>query len=597
MATGMPAWVSKTLNFLAHPAAPSISSTIDTSQQAGRPTSSPKIVSSRSRRKVGMRKPKTIKPRSPARSARLADDNPAPQVNCPSQEIILHDLYENKSTQTQDLPTDGAYSHAQTNRSHDAQTRRSTRSDDVPVIWNGGSLRSKDADDEYLEQTYLASENYSTLDAPSDLGGVPLDTSSVKDVDEPMDLDSRPAQDRSINDRKQATTGPEDPRVLEGPPFTNGDAQVILANDGSKDCLALLLTHEMVTKINQIATRSRRLEFITAKSKAVKQESISAENLVEYKTDALQDTDNQAEIARIKEDIEQAQERQGEAAKRLNALEDEIETLTANLAYSREQCQEILEDSLGKMDLLDIHEPEFASEVRPYAEIHDSKEQSGNHHQQTSAEPYDWVEETNRWEHDDIEVARHDFEEKRNALAELDDMFEHRQYALAEEKAEYRRCVEEGICHITQTDFDLMDLQDFGKLTGKFKKAQEDFEESFRRAKEVGALDERDAHYQESVFSEWSGGYPMSLEDAMIGSAPLKRISFWQDTVEPENIRLFGEMTGTEPWGAPDTEPEALEMDDCDIKSAAISDSWSCVDRSRNRRRIDRWREITGRDR
>lgn len=595
----MPAWVSKTLNFLApHPVMPTIEPTPSATQKISRLTSKSKSLASKSKRKGGTRKlRRTIKPRSPTHSAHITDDASKPQDKYSSQISSSPDLYSNKATQTQCLSADGVLDHVRTEDSQPPQTRHFLNRHHIPAVCNGETPSAENSEDVAIEQRRSPSEKHFTLTADSDLGGVRLDTVYDRDVDERMDFDSQAIQNRTPDDRKQETSTSEGLEALEGPPFTNGECRIVLANDGFKDCLALLLTSEMVAKINQIATRSRRLEFITARSITLKQEIRSAENLVEYKTDALQDTDDQAEIARIKEDIEKAQKSHGEAAKRLEILEDEIETLTTNLGFSKEQSQEVLEDVLAKMDLLNIPEPEFAGETRPKAEMDDSEEQTVYRSQQPSVEPCDWVEEANRWEYDEIDAVRLDFEEKRNALAELDDMFEHRQDALAEERAEYHRCVEEGTCHITQTDFDLMDLQDFGKLTGRLKKAQEDFEYSFERVKKVGALDEQDAHYQESVFSDWSGGYPMSLEDAMVDSAPSKRISLWQETLAPSNLGPLGGRTGIEPWGAPNTEPEKLEMEDCDIKSAAISDSWSCVDRSRNRRRIDRWREIAGRDR
>ncbi|KAL9583103.1 MAG: hypothetical protein Q9212_002897 [Teloschistes hypoglaucus] len=577
---------------------PAIEPTPNATQKTSRLTSNSKSLASKSKRKSGTRRlRKTIKPRSPTRSAQLTDGDFKAQDKKSSQISSPPDLYSNKATQTQCLSADGIHDHIRTEDSQPPQTRHLTDSHHIPAVWNERSPSTDHPEDMAIEQRRSPSEKHFTLTADSDLGGVRLDPVYDRNVDERMDFESQAIQSRTSDDGEQETSTPEGLEALEGPPFTDGESRIVLANDGFKGCLALLLTSEMVAKINQIATRSRRLEYITAKSITLKQEIRSAENLVEYKTDALQDTDDQVEIARIKEDIEKAQKSHGEAAKRLEVFEDEIDTLTTNLGFSREQSQEVLEDVLAKMDLLNIPEPEFAGETRPKADVDESEEQTVYRGQQPSVEPCDWVEEANRREYDEIDAARLDFEEKRNALAELDDMFEHRQDALAEERAEYHRCVEEGICHITQTDFDLMDLQDFGKLTGRLKKAQEDFEYSFERVKKVGALDERDAHYQESVFSEWSGGYPMSLEDAMVDSAPSKRISLWQETLAPSNLGPLGGRTGIEPWGAPNTEPEKLEMEDCDIKSAAISDSWSCVDRSRNRRRIDRWREIAGRDR
>lgn len=410
---------------------------------------------------------------------------------------------------------------------------------------------------------------------------------------EAMEVDSQSMHDPRVfcEAQDQVVT---DNNILNGPPYTEGAAQIVRASDGSKDCLALLLTSEMVTKISQIATRSRRLEFIRNDLRKMKREVESGKNMIDYKTDAIQDTNDQATIAQINKEIDDTRKRLAAAVKCVEAIEDEIMTLTDNLAFSREQCQEMFEDVLSREDLLEVADAETAQEVGPtislgsnYSEEHSLSREGP----QTVQDPS--VDETISIQLEDVvrRTAKEDFEEKRNIFYTLDEAFEHRQENLAEEKAEYLRRVEEGTCDLSQTDFDLLALEDFQRLTANLRHAEEEFEEAFKRAKQLGVLDEHDAYYQQSVFSEWSGGYPMSMEHAMVDCAPTKRIDYWQTRVDDS------QGTGLEPWGDPDLEPENRALEDCEIKSVAISDSWSCVDWTRNRRRIDRWREIAGRDR
>ncbi|KAL8951525.1 MAG: hypothetical protein Q9222_002496 [Ikaeria aurantiellina] len=390
----------------------------------------------------------------------------------------------------------------------------------------------------------------------------------------------------------------EDVKMHDDPPYTTGDAQVVMTNDGSRDCPALLLTSEMVAKISQVATRARRLEFINRRLKEVKRDLTSSQNMVEYKQDALQDTNDQAEIARIHEDIDSNQQLVAKARKSMDDLEEEIVTLTANLGYSRDQSQEMLEGPLESAGLLDIPDPETGGEKVPSFESGYSDEPDVNQPVADMFELYGGHEDFTEADSDETgrKAARNDLEAKREALMLVDEAFEHRQEHLAEDKAEYRRRVKEGTCSLTETEFDLLGLEDFRNMTADLRNAQEAFEESFKHAKQLGALEEGDAHYQESVFSDYNGGYPLSMEDAMMGSAPSAHIFAWQDSMEQRQDGCWSGGTELEPWADPDLDPEPLEMEDCDVKSAAISDSWSCVDHSRNRRRIDRWREIAGRE-
>lgn len=542
------------------------------------------------------RKNKSRYSRSQAHISRV----PMNVSNSQTQEIAQPDgragTYENRSTQTDEAIFVHASSLKSVEDPPDPIARKFRQGEDTPSLWYDEPVQTSHSTKSVHEYGSTLEESLEPL-ADSNDGGVPRPLQNNRAADEHMGFEVANADDRR-HIGQELETAVQDVE-MSGPPYTEGEAQVVLANDGRHNCLALLLTSDMVAKINQIATRSRRLDFITCRLKQAKREIALEENTIDYKTDALQDTDDQAEIARIHEEIDKIQKRIGEATKCIITLEEEIDTLTINLAYSREQSQETFEDVLGRMDLLDVPEPEFAKEVDPAGEPDYGAEPALVEEEVDTTEPKDGDEApiSERLDEVNRRAAKDDFEYRRNVLITMDEAFEHRQENLAEEKAEYRRRVREGTCHITQTEFDLLALEDFRKMTADLRDAQEAFEESFKRAKQLGVLDERDAHYQESVFSEWSGGYPLSLESAMRGSAPTKNITRWQESMEESGNRTLWGGTGLEPWGNPDLEPEAQKLEDCDIKSVAISDSWSCVDWSRNRRRIDQWRKIAGRER
>ncbi|KAL8870800.1 MAG: hypothetical protein Q9174_003235 [Haloplaca sp. 1 TL-2023] len=378
----------------------------------------------------------------------------------------------------------------------------------------------------------------------------------------------------------------------EDPPYTDGEAQIALASDGVKKCIALLPTADMIAKINQIATRSRRLAYVTKGSKKLRKEITYAENLIEYKKEAIQDTISQVEVAQLNQEIDDMRQRMEEDMQSLSPLEAEIKTLTTNFEYSKAQLQEMLEDVLLRANLLEIPEPEAAEEVIPSARRLPGLTKSDD---PKTESPYE--EHASPTELDEKEMARNDFEDKREELMRMNEAFENRHAEDAEEKAEYLRCVKQGICSTTQTDFDLSALEYYRGFASRLRKAEESFEDAFRRAKQLGVLDGEDAYYQESIFSGRSDGYDPSFEDAMTASAPVKRISYWQQSIGYSQDEMLWGGTELEPWKAPELESEPLEMEDCEVRSASMSDSWSCVDRSRNRRRINHWREIAGRDR
>ncbi|KAI4172201.1 MAG: hypothetical protein LQ346_008646 [Caloplaca aetnensis] len=414
-----------------------------------------------------------------------------------------------------------------------------------------------------------------------------------------MDIDHRGANSELRNTEEQSPV-PSELETHEPPSYTNGEAHVVLASDGMKECLALLLTSKIVAKINQVGGRARQLNSLSTKLKEARWKRYLDESLLERKYDALRVTNDEPRLEGIKKELEETQQRIASAGEEIEALESELERSELNLAYLRDQSQNYLEDALGNAGLLDIDGVEVAKEADPaygsqkhgkglvLAETDSEESKPGVDDQATTQEEFT---QSIR------QAARADFEAKREFLIAVDEAFDHRQENLAEEKAEYRRCVRERTCHITQTEFDLLALQDFQRMTADLRDAQEAFEESFRNAKQLGALDDRDAHYQESVFSNWSEGYPLSMEKAMVGTAPTRNIHHWQAGVSKQSLDgTSWQEPMLKPWSDPVLEPRAQHME-CELRSVAMSDSWSCVDLSRNRKRIDRWRAIAGRER
>ncbi|KAL8738458.1 MAG: hypothetical protein Q9190_008004 [Brigantiaea leucoxantha] len=377
----------------------------------------------------------------------------------------------------------------------------------------------------------------------------------------------------------------EDQQLDESPPFTNGPARVIMANDGSGDCLALLLTAEMVEKVNQIAIRSRRFEHLqNAHNKALIDE-IHHENTLNYKKEELDESSEEKRSAELQLQIQEHEVGLTRARTRTYRLKTEVEILTMNLAYTRDQSQEILETALGEMDLLEPPDLELV-------ELLGDSQTKSNSHQACNDEltATDNQSQSSSMDADSDEVhrknVREDFEEKRRVMLELEEAFDNRNKNLSEEKLEYRQRVREGTCHYTETEFDLLAVQDFQELTRCFRDAEEAFEASYREARKLKVLNHQDALYQESGFSDWQGGYPLSFENEMAASAPVGKIVRWLDS-----LPLMDEAE------AEDEMEIEREIEVWDGESAAVSGSWSCVDVSRNRRRIDVWRKITRRAR
>ncbi|KAL8697888.1 MAG: hypothetical protein Q9201_006874 [Fulgogasparrea decipioides] len=278
MATGMPTWVTKTLGFLSRPIAPSIRSTIRDPQGSDCLAENPMPLPPKGCSKAGGRRVKSMKQRSRPRSSRLSDNISFRSAHKSTQTDNPLVLYEHMSTQTDDLLSAPALDTKHFKHPPSPFTQQSAQTDNIPLVCAKGSVQTLGQDG---YNGLILEENFQTL-ASSEPNGNPTTTPDVQNDGQGMDLNEEMASDQ-VQAALEQDLGVKDAQMLDGPSYTDGDAQIVMANDGLKDCLALLLTAEMVAKVNQVATRARRLECITGSLRKAKQEVTSAENMIEYK--------------------------------------------------------------------------------------------------------------------------------------------------------------------------------------------------------------------------------------------------------------------------------------------------------------------------
>ncbi len=142
------------------------------------------------------------------------------------------------------------------------------------------------------------------------------------------------------------------------PPYTEGPSRVILANDGTKDCLALLLTPDLVAALNQVTHDIRELE---RKDGALERIESELDDLASKSHDAEETIRNPRYQDRAEEmqlALEILQLKHQEAEERKKQLKTALVPFEINLKISTYQSQGILEEALLEACLLDPPEPE-----------------------------------------------------------------------------------------------------------------------------------------------------------------------------------------------------------------------------------------------
>lgn len=359
---------------------------------------------------------------------------------------------------------------------------------------------------------------------------------------------------------------PREHHGKDKPQFTEGPCQVVMTSDGTKDCMALLLTPRLITEFNGIIEEIRHLE-IANKELA---EARSKANVAEQTAKELKAELEKAEDPDLKNDLSEKIEAQNQI---FIANTDQRESLTQlivarnrNLKYRHITFQRIFGDALQDANLMKPPEVKMEGLNPPQAarDRQDSVVVSENDESIVSLE-----ELFRRNAYDDLDFAREN-------LAQAQAAFDGRQIKYQRALYEYQIDLDEGTTSCTQSRFDRMFVERMQDLTRALIDAEAYYEDAVKRAKALGVL--MNQLDQESNFaSDISDGYPVSDEASVRAAVDTTFIQSWNDNIVDSG---------------PEELEESREPDDWDARTVGISDSVSVVDHSRNRRRIDRWREI-----
>ncbi|KAL8644025.1 MAG: hypothetical protein Q9226_007977 [Calogaya cf. arnoldii] len=376
----------------------------------------------------------------------------------------------------------------------------------------------------------------------------------------------------------------------DAPELLDGPSQVIVASHNDQHCLALLITKKMIEYMNDITEDTKTLERLQAKFADVDQRVSHTRITVEYCEKLLEKAKTQEEIAELREDIERRRSTLPEDEKYHGAMQRKIGFAKARLDYSHAQSRSLLRQALSNAGLLQVQNE------------HDKEGQAEDDSvSQASESDAGYEAETRCSDISDISIeelakraTREEVQAKYEEYLQAERNFDSR----GEEYTHQKQLLEDGVLEnsdhpMAQEILDLCFIEQEQELTRDLTAAEEAYEEARARARFFGP-NEWD---QESCFvTDEYDGYPLSWENDGIASTPSDLIYWWlEDIPDVENPPDIAELdTGAgQEFGQENQE----DIEVCDIKSAQLSDAWSSHDCSRNRKRIDRWRAMTGRDR
>lgn len=350
--------------------------------------------------------------------------------------------------------------------------------------------------------------------------------------------------------------------------LTDGPSRIIMASDGTKDCAALLLTERMIKEFNQIIDETRKLEIAEKELRQARFKASTAEMTIKELNAELERTEDPSLKKDLSEKIETENQTFVANAGQRESLTELIKAYKGNLEFAQDVFQNIFRRALKDTNLLNL--PEVA------VDGYNPPEAARDRQDPTT------VSETDQSIVSVEELLR------RNACDDLEYMRENLMYAQAAfdgrhvryERAlyEYQIELDEGTTSCTQSEFGRLAVERTRTLTRELIDAEADYEEALQRAKALGVLMVQ-VDQESNFVSDISDGYHISDEASMRVAVDTTFIQDWNDSIVtcgPEELE------------------EPQEPDDWDAQTVGLSDSVSVVDYSRNRKRIDRWREMCG---
>lgn len=355
--------------------------------------------------------------------------------------------------------------------------------------------------------------------------------------------------------------------------YTDGEARIIGAHDGFKNCFALLLNEDMVSKLQAITEASRRLNLIESDFEDAKLQATIAEVNMNQIQDSLEAIDNEEEANQMKAAIEQEESRLRQANEKRDDLDFDATNLKLSLEASRAYSHDLFERVLGEANLLAITEPQpEAVPSAPQTPIPISRRNS-TALSQSSQSSISSEERNRRAVREEVELTTHE-------LKKLEFEFYYRREKYEQEREVWRQEVQEGVCHFSKTVFDNACLADQFQLTRNLIEAEEARDDAVSRAWKLGVLQnssETSSHFIDDV----DDGYSLSLEISMKTTVDRGFINAWANGVSESRdiptLRL-------------DNEDESCDAQS-DSRSVGLSESFSIVDQSRNQKRIRHWEE------
>ncbi|KAK3175257.1 hypothetical protein OEA41_002504 [Lepraria neglecta] len=363
------------------------------------------------------------------------------------------------------------------------------------------------------------------------------------------------------------------------PQYTLGDARFFVANDGSRDCLALFFTENLITALNDLSDHIRQLDYLQGPLHHTKMDARNLESSIERMKDSLglpEVQGSEESLRQLQNTLDRQESKLLKARQRIAKLEQETSHSRGQIELCRDHSRYVLETAMEKANILRAPQPP------PPIILEDEEEEQGD---ESSPPQHDSVVSMGD---NEPELSPEDFlrqevlddlYNRRMALADVQAQFDDQARQGAENLARYEQAVEAGTYTCSRSEFDRRELVYGQKLTGALIDIEAEYDEACAQARALGLT--------ESTYAEESLGFASGYEE----STSTEHMASYLATRDWSSIEDW--RSDIIPQGS-DCGCEDMEMDEWDATTVEISDSASALGCGNNRKKIDRWHRIRG---
>ena len=402
------------------------------------------------------------------------------------------------------------------------------------------------------------------------------------------------------------STGTINLEANQQPQFTEGPARFITANDGSKDCMALLVTDTLFAKLRDLHEDSHRLLRKQGQADYARRECRDFEASTRQLKETIEMAENQAETVKPRETVQQRERRLLKLRQREDEFEDSLKELEGRIRSSKSHIQWVLHNAMQEADYLEPHTP-----LTPFtvSDTGSEPQTQNENHSETGNEDYNTVDVLTdgvddaahrfiSWEDTDdapeeLQVIRQRALESYNealvTMHKVQSLFDDRQQSYETDLAEYQQGFANGIYNISRSEFDRSKIRYGMNVTRALITAEEAFEVAKEHAQAVDAIG-YDCDDTSSSYSCYEESWPESQLASYLATKDWTHVSAWLARIleEPRNA----EATSYPIPQQRELTTSGIVVDDWCGDEVDPADSISQVDFGEWRKDIDRWEAI-----